>query len=57
MRFTVEEAATRLEELADRALAGEEIIITRQGGRDIRLERIPEDEWARMKLRLNSSAD
>ena len=57
MRITIEEAATCFEELADRALAGEEVIITRPGGRDVRLERIPEDELAGVMSRLSSSAD
>ena len=57
MRIAIEEAATCFEELADRALAGEEIIITRPSGRDVRLERIPDDELAGVMSRLDPPGD
>ncbi len=55
MRLPVEEAATRLEELAQRALAGEEIILTREGKVDIRLEPLPGEEWPRVGYEPRSS--
>lgn len=47
MRISVEQAASRMEELARRVIAGEEVIITDENGPDIRVVPVPEEEWPR----------
>lgn len=45
----VREAKDCMAELINRALAGEEVVITRRGKRVARLKAIPEEERARLR--------
>jgi prevent-host-death family protein len=49
----VREAKDSMAELIDRALAGEEVIITRRGERVARIEALPEEERMRLRDELN----
>ncbi|MEA3029733.1 MAG: hypothetical protein QOG13_1058 [Sphingomonadales bacterium] len=50
----VRQAKDRMAYLIDRALAGEEVIITRRGERVGRMEAVPEEERIRLQAELDS---
>jgi prevent-host-death family protein len=50
----VRETKDRMSELIDRALAGEEVIITRRGERVARMEAVPEEERIRLQAELDA---